>query len=215
MKALKNILVGFIVSFIGSIPLGYLNIIGFQIYQKKGLEPVIPYIIGVIIVEGIVIYLTLIFAKKLITNLKLIKFIEIFSIFFMFFLGFSFFEQFNSETSKPDILSDYINYSTFVIGMILSCLNFIQIPFWTAWNLYLINNKYIFIEKNSKFFYISGTLIGTFCGMLLLILGLNMITGKSEVISKLILTRLIPLFFIGMAFFQIFKFYKKYYNSKI
>jgi len=73
MKALKNVVVGFLVSFIGSIPLGYLNIIGFEIYAKVHLQDLIGYLLGVVIVEAIVIYCTLVFANRLANNIKLIK----------------------------------------------------------------------------------------------------------------------------------------------
>lgn len=131
----------------------------------------------------------------------------------MLLLAYSFYSQSNSGGSGEDKLSKYIQYSPFVIGVILSCFNFIQIPFWTAWNLYLINAKYISVEKSLKFFYLLGTLIGTFCGMLALILGLNLITKNSDSLSKLILSRIIPIFFVGMAIFQTFKFYKKYFKA--
>ena len=93
MKAIKNIFVGFLISFIGSIPLGYLNIVGFQIYKKLGMANVIWYLGGVIIVEAIVIYFTLIFANKLANNEILLKKIEIFSIFFMLLLAYIFHSQ--------------------------------------------------------------------------------------------------------------------------
>jgi hypothetical protein len=43
MKAIKNIFIGFLVSFIGSIPLGYLNVIGFEIYSKLGVSNLILF----------------------------------------------------------------------------------------------------------------------------------------------------------------------------
>ena len=61
MVNIKNILVGFLVSFIGSIPLGYLNVIGFEIYKYQGLTTTIFYLLGVICIEFFVIYCTLIF----------------------------------------------------------------------------------------------------------------------------------------------------------
>lgn len=61
---LKNTAVGFLVSFLGSLPFGYLNLIGFQVYAEKGFESLIFYLLGVIIVESVVIYSTLLFAKK-------------------------------------------------------------------------------------------------------------------------------------------------------
>jgi hypothetical protein len=85
MKAIKNILVGFIVSFIGSIPLGYLNIIGFQIYAEFGIENLVLYLLGVVFVEAFVIYCTLIFANRLINNIKLMRLIDVFGIFFLEF----------------------------------------------------------------------------------------------------------------------------------
>ena len=65
MLKLKNIVVGFLISFVGSIPLGYLNIIGYEIYIKKGLDSTIQYLFGVVIIEAIVIFSTLIFANIL------------------------------------------------------------------------------------------------------------------------------------------------------
>lgn len=215
MKVLKNILVGFLVSFIGSIPLGYLNIVGFQIYVKLGIANVIWYLIGVLTVEAIVIYFTLVFAKKLAKNEKLLKTIEIFSIFFMLLLAYIFYSQNSSENPQQDYLTEYVAYSPFFIGIILSFFNFIQIPFWTGWNLYLVNRKYIHPEENGKYLYVFGTLIGTFSGMMALILGLNLITQNSESLSKLILSTIIPLVFVAMALYQSFTFYKKYYRSVI
>ncbi|MFT7351846.1 MAG: hypothetical protein ACI9XR_001606, partial [Flavobacterium sp.] len=46
MPNAKNIFVGFLVSFIGSIPLGYLNIIGFNIFQFSGILSTIHYLFG-------------------------------------------------------------------------------------------------------------------------------------------------------------------------
>ncbi|MES2545436.1 MAG: LysE family transporter [Bacteroidota bacterium] len=212
MKSIKNILVGFLISFIGSIPLGYLNIVGFQIYTKLGMANVIWYLLGVLIIEAVVIYFTLIFANRLANNEKLLKKIELFSIFFMLLLAYIFHSQNSSEDSGQDYLTEYVAYSPFFIGIILSFFNFIQIPFWTGWNLYLVNAKYIDPEKNGKYFYVSGTVLGTFSGMLALILGLDLITQDSESISKLVLSTIIPIIFVVMALYQSYTFYKKYYG---
>ena len=91
MVNIKNILVGFLVSFIGSIPLGYLNVIGFEIYKYQGLITTIFYLVGVICIEFFVIYCTLIFANRLNLNIKLTKYIEGFSIVFMFVLAYLFY----------------------------------------------------------------------------------------------------------------------------
>lgn len=210
MQNLKNIFVGFLVSFIGSLPLGYLNIVGYEVFQQSGLHTTFLYLLGVISIECIVIYLTLIFANQLMNNKKLIQFIEGFSVLFMFLLAFIFYSSSNQNTSEPSVLEKYIDYSPYVVGVILSCLNFIQIPFWTGWNLYLLNGKYIEISKSRKYFYLIGTLIGTFAGMLALILSLNYLTNQTDFLANYLMKFIIPLVFIGLGLFQAFSFYKKY-----
>lgn len=208
MINLKNIFVGFLVSFIGSIPLGYLNVIGFQLFQKLGLIETLWYLLGVIVIEFFVIYFTLIFAQKLAENKKLNKYIEGFSVVFMFVLAYVFYA---SATSEKNYIAT-IQYSPFVLGIVLSGLNFIQIPFWTSWNLYLLNGNYIEVSKSRKYFYVLGTVAGTFCGMLALILSLHYFATNVKFLAQYLMQIIIPLVFVGLGIFQGFKFYKKYWK---
>jgi hypothetical protein len=208
MINLKNIFVGFLVSFIGSIPLGYLNVIGFQLFQKSGLVETLWYLLGVIVIEFFVIYFTLIFAQKLAENKKLNKYIEGFSVVFMFVLAYVFYA---SATSEKNYIAT-IQYSPFVLGIVLSGLNFIQIPFWTSWNLYLLNGNYIEVSKSRKYFYVFGTVVGTFCGMLALILSLHYFATNVKFLAQYLMQIIIPLVFAGLGIFQAIKFYKKYWK---
>ncbi|WP_395062458.1 hypothetical protein [Flavobacterium sp.] len=212
MLKLKNIFVGFLVSFIGSIPLGYLNVVGYEVYKKLGFDQTVFYLLGVISIEFFVIYFTLLFAKQLMSKPKLIKFIEAFSIIFMFILAYIFYSSANSKTNNNTILDHYIGYSAFIVGVILSCLNFIQIPFWMSWNLYLLNAKYIEVSNSRKYFYVFGTVAGTFSGMLVLIFSLNFITNQTDFLAKYLMKFIIPIVFAGLGIFQSYKFYKKYYK---
>ena len=108
MKVIKNILVGFIVSFIGSIPLGYLNIIGFQIYAEFGIENVVQYLLGVVFVEAFVVYFTLIFANRLVSNIKLMRVIDVFGVFFLLFLAYSFYSYSNQTAANSNYLQKYM-----------------------------------------------------------------------------------------------------------
>ncbi len=211
MQNLKNILVGFLVSFLGSIPLGYLNVIGFEIYKSSGIQSTIFYLIGVICIEVIVIYCTLIFANKLMKNTKLLNFIEAFSIVFMFVLAYIFYSSANSDTTNTSVFSN-IGQNFFFAGILYSCLNFIQIPFWLSWNLSLLNGNYIEVSKSRKYFYVLGTAIGTFCGMLVLILSLTYFSGNIDFLSKYLMKIIIPSIFLGLGIFQAIKFYRKYFR---
>ncbi|WP_428229041.1 hypothetical protein [Flavobacterium sp.] len=212
MKKVKNISVGFLVSFLGSVPLGYLNLVGLEIYAKSGLHNLIFFLFGVVFVETFVIYFTLLFAKQLIKNRKLMKIIDLFSVGFMLILAFVFYLNFNQSTKSNYYLGKYLIYSPFVIGIILNGFNFLQLPFWTSWNLYLLNEKYITIQRKLKYYYIVGTLIGVFLGMLSVIIILQSVIEPNQ-FSKGILTVFIPFFFIALAGIQLFKVYKKYFTG--
>lgn len=209
MQILKNILIGFLVSFIGSIPLGYLNIVGFQIYTTLGIRSTITYLFGVITIEFFFIYFSLLFADQLIKMTKFIRFIECFSVLFMFFMAYVFYFGFKSETLNSTTISKYANYP-FWFGMILSGSNLIQIPFWTSWNLYLLNENYIEISKSKKYFYILGTISGTFTGMLILILSLSYITNQTDIFAKYLMRVIFTTVFVSLGIYKGIKFYRKY-----
>ena len=215
MKAIKNIFVGFLVSFIGSIPLGYLNVIGFEIYSKLGLNSLILFLLGVVFVEMFVIYFTLLFAKQLVNNKKLMTIIDFFAIFFLLIIGYSFFASSNQTIADEGILVKYASYSPFLIGFFLSLINFLQVPFWTGWNLYLMSGNYISTVGKFKIFYIVGTMVGTFTGMLSLILILNVLSQNTTSFSKYVIPVVIPLFFVILALVQMVKVYKKYYANQL
>jgi hypothetical protein len=210
MQNIKNIFIGFLVSFIGSIPLGYLNVVGYDVFKKFGLHETVFYLLGVISIEFFVIYFTLLFANQLIANQKLLKFIEGFSVVFMFVLAFIFYTSASAETTNPSVLERYVKYSPFVVGLILSSLNFIQVPFWTSWNLYLLNGNYIEISKSRKYFYVFGTVFGTFSGMLVLIFSLNYLTLEFEFFKLFLFQFIIPIVFVVLGIFQAVSFCKKY-----
>lgn len=213
MKKVKNISVGFLISFLGSIPIGYLNLVGLEIYTKSGLHNLVFFLFGVVFVETFVIYFTLFFARQLVKNRKLMKIIDLFSVVFMFVLASFFYLNFNQTTKSNDYLNEYLMYSPFVIGIILNCFNFLQLPFWTSWNLLLLNGKYITIEKKFKYYYITGTSIGAFLGMFSFVLVIESIFQKAKFL-QLIFINAIPLFFILLGIFKALKIFRTNYKIR-
>ncbi len=206
----KNTTVGFLVSFIGSLPLGYLNVVGYEICKEFGLDQTIGYLLGVVFVEFFVIYFTLVFAKKLMENQKLIQVIEGFSVVFMFVLAYVFYASATQQTAADTVLEKYVGYSPFAVGLFLSSINVIQIPFWTGWNLYLLNANYIDAAKSHQFSYVFGAVVGTFLGMLLLILSLQYLATQTDFFARYLMQIIIPLVFVVLGLFQAIVFYKKY-----
>lgn len=213
MQIIKNIIVGFLISFIGSIPLGYLNLIGYQIYITSSFNQLNLFLFGVLSIEAIVIYSTLKLSSKVAINPKWKNYISIFS--FLFLLGIAFL-TYKSAVNETDILnkySSYLSYSAIISGIILSSLNFAQIPFWMSWNLYLTNENYIVTKDKKELFYVLGTIIGTYFGMLAIILSIEA-AKKKDYISPNFFSKYIWVIFLVLAIFQLFQVIRNYYKSK-
>ncbi len=213
MQVLKNILVGFTVSFIGSIPLGYLNLIGYHIYSTSNFSQLNLYLLGVLSVETIVIYTTLKLSSKVSMNPKWKNYISIFS--FVFLLGIALL-TYNSSSNNSNALdkySSYLNYSAFISGLLLSCINVAQVPFWMSWNLYLTNENYIISSGKKGVFYVLGTIIGTYFGMLAILFSIE--TAKNEdYISPTFFSKYIWVIFFVLAIFQLFQIFRNNLKSK-
>ncbi len=212
MQDFKNTGVGFLVSFIGSVPLGYLNLAGYEIFSHQGWQALLPYIIGVVMVEAVVIYATLVFANRLASQKKLIRGIEIFSIVFMLALAVVFFLKTGDSSQKEVFFRKYFDHPPLVIGLILSSLNFMQLPFWTAWNLYVVNHRYATTSGGHKFSYLAGTLIGTFAGITAISVGLEF-AGRSNALVSQMMPYIFPAVFLSLAVFQSIQYCRKYFRG--
>jgi uncharacterized protein YacL len=130
-------------------------------------------------------------------------------------LAYLFFANSNQTTQEHHYLEDYVQYSPFLIGLVLCGLNFLQIPFWMGWNLYLLNAKSISLTKKLKFYYIFGTLVGTFFGMLTAILLMDYLSQIAFSFSKYNIPMVVSLFFMVLAVFQGYKVYGKYFQQRV
>lgn len=213
LKIFKNILVGFAISFIGSIPLGYLNLIGYQIYSTSNINQLNLYLFGVLIIEAIVIYTTLKFSSKISMNPKWKNYISVFSFIFLLGIAILTYNSTSNESNALDKYNAYLSYSAFISGIILSCINVAQVPFWMSWNLYLTNEKYIIVEDKNEWFYVLGTIIGTYCGMLAIIFSIQAAKNK-DFISPDFFSKYIWVIFLVLAIFQLFQIIRNNMKSK-
>lgn len=198
-NSLKNTAAGFAVSFLGSIPLGYLNLIGLQFYAKERLAPTLYFLLGVVLIESVVIYVTARGASKLALRPHLKTKISLFSIIFLLLLAYLASPSETPTTPTATVpLANYIYYP-FLTGIVLSSLNFAQFPFWLSWNVYMLNEKYVTPQQRGLLWYTLGAVTGTFTGMLCLILALH----KTVSYTQFTFQKYIPLVFISLALWQI------------
>ena len=157
---------GFFISLMGTLPLGYLNVIGLQILLEKGNLAATSFIFGIVAIEFFVLKIAAYGAKCLVEQKKLLLFIDIFTI--IFFSSITIYFYFNIGNEKNISLSQLqlIKYP-FALGMVLNSLNFMQWPYWSGMYLYLFRTGKIKSKTNQNNIFIVGALLGTFVGMML------------------------------------------------
>jgi threonine/homoserine/homoserine lactone efflux protein len=128
----------------------------------------------------------------------------------MLLLAYIFYASATNTEAQSTVLTEHQNRTPYFVGIFLSALNFVQIPFWVGWNLYLLNGKWIAIDGTKKYCYVFGTVIGTFFGMLALILSLHFLTSQTDFFAKNLMRIIIPLIFVGLGVYQGIQFWRKY-----
>jgi len=201
-KTLINFIAGFLLSILGTIPLGFLNLVALQIFSNKGKWEAILFALGVIFVELIVIRLTMSGAKYLIAKQKYRIYIDLFT--FLFISGFALAGFLANKNGKTDLDSDFAVAAVhpLLYGIILGCLNPLQIPFWAGWNVYMINHKNLIPEKPFYYFYMIGTAIGTFAGMCIFVLTAKYMIEKNQNALQNTGGKLISWVFLILALWQ-------------
>ncbi len=204
-----NVASGFIVSLIGTLPLGYLNLLALQFYITQNLLSAVFFALGVITIEVIAVRLTLLGALWLLSHKKLMFYLELFSIAFMLAFAVYFFA---AKPGALDVNSIKANNAIhpFLIGLIANALNFMQYPFWAGWNLYLVNNTKLTPQKPYYYWYLLSTMVGTFIGMMVFILVANYLFTRSGNTIWASLNIIFASLFLALALFQSYKLYKKH-----
>ncbi len=202
---------GFFISLLGTLPLGYLNVISLQILLEKGNWAAASFIFGIVAVEFFVLKIAAFGAKWLVEQKKLLLFIDIFTI--VFFSGIAFYFFFNIGNEKNFSLSQLqLIQFPFVLGLVLNSLNFMQWPYWSGIYLYLFRTEKIKPKTNQNNIFITGALLGTFAGMMLFAqTGNYFLIDKKAAIGKY-LNIIFTLIFSGLALIQLINLFWKRRN---
>lgn len=170
MKLLRIFVTGLFISFLGTLPLGTLNIAAMQISISDGIRPAIYFALGALLVEVIYVRISLVAMDWVRKRKKLFRFLEWFTVAIVTALAVSSFVAAADPAEKKNVLLSY-SFHRFWLGVVLSALNPVQIPFWFGWSTVLFTKK-ILLPKNSHYnIYIAGIGTGTFIGNLIFIFG--------------------------------------------
>ena len=206
-KLLRIFFTGMLISFLGSLPLGTLNVAAMQIAISDGIYPAILFSSGSLLAEMIYVRLSLIAMDWIRKQQRLFKILEWATLAIVVALAVSsFYAAIHPKVHKNVILSSTVN--RFLLGFGMCAINPVQIPFWFGWSTVLYTKK-VLLPKNSHYnLYILGIGIGTLFGNFVFIFGGRLIAQKINA-NEGVLNWIIGGIFALTAVIQLWKILKK------
>ena len=160
-----------LISFLGSLPLGTLNIAAMQIGIQESIKDAIYFSIGSLLVEMIYVRISLVGIDWVRKQEKIMKIMEWITLGIIVALAVgSFIAATQHGGNAKNVLLNN-NMHRLLLGMFLCAINPVQIPFWFGWSAVLFDKKILEPEKHQYNSYIIGIGIGTLMGNCVFIFG--------------------------------------------
>jgi len=170
-KLLKIFSWGLVISFLGSLPLGTLNVAAMQIGIQESIKDAMYFSFGSLLVEMVYVRISLVGIDWVRKQGKLMKVMEWVTLAIIVALAVgSFIAAAKDGAEAKNVLLNN-NMHRFLLGMFMCAINPVQIPFWFGWSTVLFTKKILEPKQNQYNSYIIGIGLGTLLGNCVFIFG--------------------------------------------
>ncbi len=161
---------GMLISFIGSLPPGLMNILAIQVSEREGVRAALWYAAGSMLAEVIVVRMALSGMNWFTSRQRFFSILEWMTAGLLLLFAISCFIAAGSmqdfRNSIPVIL-----LPPFLTGILTSFINPLHIPFWLGWSTVLVNKGTLQLRTGHYNGFVTGIGAGTVIGFLLYIYG--------------------------------------------
>jgi threonine/homoserine/homoserine lactone efflux protein len=178
------LLLGFIISFLGQLPLGNMNLTATQLSVQESYRNAWKYGLGIVIIEIIYLRLALSGMDWVVEHKQLFAIMGWLTVIVFITLGVLAFIMARKQTSakKGLLLNNKMN--RFLLGIVVSGINPAQIPFWFLWSTELLNSKVLMPTTAQFNLFTAGAGLGSLAGLALYIHGGKWIIMKLKTSNK-------------------------------
>lgn len=163
---------GMMVSFLGSLPLGTLNVLAMKISVEEGIKNAIYFSLGSLLTEMIYVRISLVGINWIRKQKKLFQWLEWITLFIVVALAVgSFMTAMKHHTSGQPVENNLPDMHRLLLGISLSAISPMQIPFWFGWSTVLFTKKILQPNNSNYNLYIVGIGLGTLLGNSVFIFG--------------------------------------------
>jgi threonine/homoserine/homoserine lactone efflux protein len=179
MNFARVFFVGLLVSFLGSLPLGTLNIAAMQIAIGQGIRAAMLFSLGSLLAEMIYVRLSLVAMDWVLKQKLLLRILDWLTVLIVSALALSSFYTASQVEPAPNPVLG-VSLPKVMLGFMMSALNPVQIPFWFGWSAVLFSRKVLMPDPSQYYFYILGIGCGTFLGNCVFIFGGQYVAYRIE-----------------------------------
>ncbi|HEU5164002.1 MAG TPA: LysE family transporter [Chitinophagaceae bacterium] len=184
IEILKVFFIGFLISFLGQLPLGNMNLTATQLSVQENYRNAWKYGLGIVLVEIIYLRLALTGMDWVVEHKVLFSIMGWLTVIVFIVLGILAFVMARKQTSakKGLLLNNKMN--RFLLGVVVSGINPAQIPFWFLWSTQLLNTKVILPTTGQFNLFTAGAGLGSLAGLAVYIHGGKWIITKLKTSNK-------------------------------
>jgi len=184
IELLKVFFIGSLISFLGQLPLGNMNLTATQLSVQESFRNAWKYGLGIVLVEVIYLRLALTGMDWVVEHKQLFMIMGWLTVILFVALGVLAFVMARKQTSakKGLLLNNKMN--RFLLGVVVSGINPAQIPFWFLWSTQLLNSK-LLMPTNGQFnLFTAGAGLGSLAGLAIYIHGGKWIITKLKTSNR-------------------------------
>lgn len=184
MNIVTSLFLGFFTAFIGIIPPGLINMTAAKVNLKEGKRNAMWFVLGAILVIFFQSFFAILFAKiinrrpDLVTLLREVG-LGIFATLTLYFLVLA-----KKPKDKTRKFNKNSKTNRFFMGMLLSGLNFLPIPYYVFVSVTLASFKLFSFDTTSIFIFVNGVILGSFLVFYCYISFFNKIENKTDYVTK-------------------------------
>jgi threonine/homoserine/homoserine lactone efflux protein len=204
MLYFSGFFLGMILSFLGQLPLGTMSMTATQIAVQENFRSAWKYSIGVALIEMVYLRGVLSGMQWIMENRKIFDVFNWVTV--VLFLGFGIMSFITAQKQDPAkkalLLNNRLN--RFLLGMSMSALNPLQIPFWFLWTGYFLNLGWLKPGFTSFNFFTGGSALGTMGGLAVYMYGGNWLVSKMNTNNRS-LNKIMGVIFIVAGIVQLYR----------
>ena len=176
-QLLKIFLTGLGISFLGSLPLGTMNVAATHIAVEDGVKAALLFASAAVLIETIYARIALVAMDRVARHRKLFRVFEWFTVAVLFALATGSLLAAIHGSGLGRAMPIHV-IDPFLLGIFLSATNPLHITFWFGWSSVLLNKHILLPQTTNYNLYTIGIAIGSLVGYSVFIIGGNYLVNQ-------------------------------------